>query len=127
MAAVIFVVDDDDGSREAMARALARVGHEVHQFPSAEEALARVRAGATVDAVVSDVKMPGMDGYELLREVRSLRPDLAFLLVTAYGEVQGAVVALTEDGADDYLTKPVEMQELRQRVQLHLERRMLQR
>ena len=127
MAAVIFVVDDDDGSREAMARALARVGHEVHQFPAAEEALARVRAGDQVDAVVSDVRMPGMDGYGLLREVRSLRPELAFLLVTAYGEVEGAVAALTEDGADDYLTKPVEMQELRQRVQLHLERRMLQR
>ena len=127
MAAVIFGVDDDDGSREAMARALARVGHEVHQFPAAEEALARVRAGDPVDAVVSDVKMPGMDGFALLREVRSLRPDLAFLLVTAYGEVQAAVVALTEDGADDYLTKPVEMQELRKRVQLHLERRVLQR
>ena len=127
MAAVIFVVDDDDGSREAMARALARVGHEVHPFASAEDALARVRAGDPLDAVVSDVKMPGMDGFALLREVRSLRPDLAFLLVTAYGEVQGAVAALTEDGADDYLTKPVEMQELRKRVQLHLERRVLQR
>ena len=112
MAAVIFVVDDDDGSREAMARALARVGHEVRQFASAEEALARVRTGDAVDAVVSDVKMPGMDGFALLREVRSLRPDLAFLLVTAYGEVEGAVAALTEDGADDYLTKPVDLEAL---------------
>ena len=95
MAAVIFVVDDDDGSREAMARALARVGYEVHQFAAAEEALARVRAGDAVDVVITDVRMPGMDGYELLREVRSLRPEMAFLMVTAFGDVDGAVHALT--------------------------------
>lgn len=127
MGAMIFVVDDDDGSREAMAKALARVGHVVRQFPAAEDALERLRAGDPVDVVVSDVRMPGMDGYELLRHVRSLRPELAFLLVTAYGEVRDAVAAITEEGADDYLTKPVEMQELRKRVQLHLERRVLQR
>jgi DNA-binding NtrC family response regulator len=124
---VIFVVDDDDGSREAMARALARVGHDVHQFAAADEALARLEADDPVDVVVSDVRMPGMDGYELLRHVRSLRPKLPFLLVTAFGEVKDAVTAITEEGADDYLTKPVEMQELRKRVQLHLDRRVLQR
>jgi DNA-binding NtrC family response regulator len=124
---VIFVVDDDDGSREAMAKALARIGHDVRPFASAEEVVERLDAGEEVDVVVSDVRMPGMDGYELLRHVRSLRPELPFLLVTAYGEVKDAVSAITEEGADDYLTKPVEMKELRQRVQLHLERRVLQR
>ena len=107
MAELIFLVDDDDGSREAMARTLQRVGYVVQ-----------------VAAVVSDVRMPGMDGYELLRHVRSERPNLPFLLVTAFGDVEDAVSALQE-GADDYLTKPVKMQELRQRVQLHLERRAL--
>jgi DNA-binding NtrC family response regulator len=124
VAAVIFVVDDDDGSREAMSRALDRVGFEVRPFASAEEALASLKDEEEVDVVVSDVRMPDMDGYELLRHVRSLRPDLPFLLVTAYGEVEDAVAALQE-GADDYLTKPVKMQELRQRVQLHLDRRVL--
>ncbi len=127
MGAVIFVVDDDDGSREAMARALQRVGHSVQQFAAADDALAEVENGSTVDVVVSDVRMPGMDGYELLRHVRSVRPELPFLLVTAFGEVKDAVNAITEEGADDYLTKPVEMQELRKRVQLHLDRRVLQR
>jgi len=122
--AVIFVVDDDDGSREAMARVLKRVGFEVKEFASAEGALDRLKAEDRVDVVVSDVRMPEMDGYELLREVRSLRPELPFLLVTAFGEVEDAVNALQE-GADDYLTKPVKMQELRQRVQLHLDRRVL--
>ena len=127
MGAVIFVVDDDDGSREAMARALERVGHSVRQFAAADEALAEVENENDVDVVVSDVRMPGMDGYELLRHVRSVRPELPFLLVTAFGEVKDAVNAITEEGADDYLTKPVEMQELRKRVQLHLDRRVLQR
>jgi len=125
VAAVIFVVDDDDGSREAMTRTLERVGYEVHGFPSAEDALAVLESDEPVDVVVSDVRMPGMDGYELLRHVRAVRPDLPFLLVTAFAEVRDAVKALQEDGADDYLSKPVEMQELRQRVQLAIDRRVL--
>lgn len=124
MAAVVFLVDDDDGSREAMTRTLERVGYTLRPFPSAEEALERLRAGDPVDVIVSDVRMPGIDGYEFLREVRAELPHLPFLLVTAFGDVQDAVAALQE-GADDYLTKPVKMQELRQRVQLHLERRVL--
>ncbi len=121
---LLFLVDDDDGSREAMTRALERVGYQVHPFAAAEEALECLHRGDTVDAVISDVRMPGMDGYELLRAVRAERPHLPFLLVTAYADVEDAVTAMQE-GADDYLTKPVKMQELRRRVQLHLERRAL--
>jgi DNA-binding NtrC family response regulator len=124
MSAVIFLVDDDDGSRDAMTRTLERVGYTLRPFPSAEEALERLREGDEVDAVVSDVRMPGMDGYQFLRAVRAEHPNLPFLLVTAYADVDDAVAALQE-GADDYLTKPVKMQELRQRVQLQLERRVL--
>jgi len=124
VADVIFLVDDDDGSREAMAKTLERVGYDVRAFPDAEGALERMRSGDHVDAVVSDVRMPGMDGYEFLRQVRSEWPGLPFLLVTAFADVENAVAALQE-GADDYLTKPVKVQELRQRVQLHLERRAL--
>jgi two-component system NtrC family response regulator/two-component system response regulator HydG len=124
VADVIFLVDDDDGSREAMARTLERVGYDVRAFPDAQEALDRMRSGAPVDVVVSDVRMPGMDGYQLLRQVRAQWPGLPFLLVTAFADVEDAVAALQE-GADDYLTKPVKVQELRQRVQLQLERRAL--
>jgi len=124
MAAVILLVDDDDGSRAAMKRTLVRVGYTLHAFPSAEEALERLREGDPVDAIVSDVRMPGMDGYEFLRAVRAEHPKLPFLLVTAYADVEDAVSALHE-GADDYMIKPVKMQELRQRVQLQLERRVL--
>ncbi len=124
MTAVIYLVDDDDGSRDAMKRTLERVGYTLYAFPSAEEALERLREGESVDAIVSDVRMPGMDGYEFLRTVRAEYPKLPFLLVTAYADVEDAVSALQE-GADDYMIKPVKMQELRQRVQLQLERRVL--
>jgi DNA-binding NtrC family response regulator len=123
-APVIFLVDDDDGSRDAMTRTLERVGYSLRAFASAEEALQRLRDGEEIDAIVSDVRMPGMDGYEFLRAVRVDFPNLPFLLVTAYADVDDAVAALQE-GADDYLTKPVKVQELRQRVQLQLERRVL--
>ncbi len=124
MPPVIFLVDDDDGSRDAMTRTLERVGYSLRAFDSAEAALAELREGEHVDAIVSDVRMPGMDGYEFLRAVRAEHPKLPFLLVTAYADVEDAVAALQE-GADDYLTKPVKVQELRQRVQLQLERRVL--
>ncbi len=124
MADVIFLVDDDDGSRDAMVKTLQRVGYDVRAFPDAQEALDRMRSGDPVDVVVSDVRMPGMDGYELLRQVRAEWPGLPFLLVTAFADVEDAVAAL-QGGADDYLTKPVKVQELRQRVQLQLERRAL--
>ncbi len=124
MKPVIFLVDDDEGSRDAMRRALERMGYAVQPFESAAPALERLEAGDEVDVVISDVRMPGMDGYELLRRVRALQPKLPFLLVTAFADVDDAVSALQE-GADDYLTKPVKMQELRRRVELQLERRAL--
>jgi two-component system NtrC family response regulator/two-component system response regulator HydG len=124
MAPTIFLVDDDDGSRDAMTRTLERVGYTLRAFAAAGEALEQLGEGEEVDAVVSDVRMPGMDGYEFLRAVREEHPNLPFLLVTAYADVKDAVAALQE-GADDYLTKPVKVQELRKRVQLQLERRVL--
>ena len=75
MGAVIFVVDDDDGSREAMARALERVGYDVRQFPAAEDALERLRAGDPVDVVVSDVRMPAWTATSC--SGRSARSDLS--------------------------------------------------
>ncbi len=124
MNTVIFVVDDDDGSRAAMGRVLGKVGYEIREFPAAQPALDALQAGEVADLIISDVRMPGMNGYEFLRELRRERPRIPFILVTAFGEIEDAVAAL-RDGADDYLTKPVQMQELRKRVQLHLERRSL--
>jgi two-component system response regulator HydG len=122
----VVLVDDDDGSRAAMATGLRRVGYEVDDFDAGEPALAAFEADESADVLITDVRMPGMDGYELVRRVRVLRPEIAVLMVTAFGDVDGAVQAL-QGGADDYLTKPLNLVELRKRVELQLERTSLTR
>ncbi len=126
MTARIVLVDDDDGSRTAMAAGLRRVGYEVAEFDSGEAALATLEIDEAGDVLITDVRMPGIDGYELVRRVRALRPAMPVLMVTAFGDVNGAVQAL-QGGADDYLTKPVNLVELRKRVELQLERSTLTR
>ena len=76
--------------------------------------------------ITLDVMMPGMDGYEFLRAVRAEHPNLPFLLVTAYADVDDAVSAL-QGGADDYLTKPFQEEEVLARVDIHLKLRRLQK
>ncbi len=122
----IVLVDDDDGSRSAMATGLRRVGYEVVELDSGEDAVALLEGSSGFDALVTDVRMPGIDGYEVVRRARELRSGVAILMVTAFGDVDGAVKAL-QGGADDYLTKPVNLMELRRRVELQLERRSLSR
>jgi DNA-binding NtrC family response regulator len=122
----IILVDDDDGSRVAMATGLRRVGYEVVEVDGGDEAVALLDSDEPVDALITDVRMPGMNGYEVLRRARASRPSIAILMVTAFGDVDGAVKAL-QDGADDYLTKPVNLIELRRRVETQLENRLLNR
>ncbi len=123
---LLLLVDDDDGSREAMASGLRKSGYEVITFDGGQPALAYLQEQKPADALITDVRMPGMDGYTLMAAARRERPDLAILMVTAYGDIDGAVQAL-KGGADDYLTKPVNLLELRRRVEMQLERRILAR
>lgn len=120
----VLVVDDDDGSRGAMAAALRRMGHEVVECDGGEGAIEVLERGDEVAVVITDVRMPGMDGYELLRQVRRRQPELPVLMVTAFADVDG-VRRAWQDGANDYLTKPINLQELRSRVEGQLERRSL--
>ncbi|MFM7274325.1 MAG: sigma-54-dependent transcriptional regulator [Gammaproteobacteria bacterium] len=100
----VLLVEDDPELREAIAETLALAGARVRSSPDGREAL-RVLAGATPDIVVTDVNMPGIDGHELLRRVRELKPQVQVLLVTAFGSVERSVQAM-RDGAVDYLVKP---------------------
>jgi two-component system NtrC family response regulator/two-component system response regulator HydG len=104
-----------------MATGLRRVGYEVSEFDGADAALGAVSGDDRIDVLITDVRMPGMDGYQLLGAVRSARPELPVLMVTAFGDIDGAVRAL-KDGANDYLSKPVNLAELRHRVEQLLER-----
>lgn len=102
---------------------MSREGYEVSTAASGEEAVQLVREGEQ-DLVIMDIKMPGMDGMEALREIRRTRPNLVVLMMTAHGNHQVAVAAMRE-GAYDYFTKPFELDEMRIVVKRALEKQHL--
>jgi DNA-binding NtrC family response regulator len=119
----ILVVDDEAAQRDILGGFLRKQGFDVQEAASAPEALAVLRA-EPIDLVLTDVRMPGMSGLELLREVHALNPEIPVLVLTAYGNVVDAVAAM-RDGAVDYLTKPVDIDAVLHRVQKVLERQRL--
>ncbi|HSK74928.1 MAG TPA: sigma-54 dependent transcriptional regulator [Thermoanaerobaculia bacterium] len=111
---LVLVIDDETGSRESMAIALEKAGLAVRTFDDAKKALEFLDEN-DARLAVCDLRMPGMDGLAFLNEIRERKIDLGVILVTAYGSIESAVQAMRV-GADDYLTKPVDLYELRQRV-----------
>ena len=120
----VLVIDDETGSRESMAIAVERAGLSVRTFDEAREALDFLQATPGVRLAICDLRMPGMDGLAFIDEVRKNEIDLGVILVTGYGSIESAVEAMRV-GADDYLTKPVDLYELRKRVKNLLENRQL--
>jgi DNA-binding NtrC family response regulator len=120
----VLVIDDETGSRESMAIAIEKAGFEVRTFDDARKALEYLEEAGGARAAVCDLRMPGMDGVAFLKEVRERQYDLGVILVTAYGSIESAVEAMRV-GADDYLTKPVDLYELRQRVMNLMEKQQL--
>jgi DNA-binding NtrC family response regulator len=108
--AKILVVDDDPNMRVSLCEALARFGHEVESTTDAVSAL-RMMDLKNFQAVISDIRMPGKTGIELLEDIKSAKPEIAVLLMTAYGTVETAVEAMRK-GADDYLLKPFGAQDV---------------
>jgi two-component system response regulator FlrC len=120
----ILVVDDDDGVREFVAEALARDGHDVETSASGELALERL-GHASFALVITDLKMPGVSGVELLERTRRDQPEIEFIVLTAHGSVETAVDAM-KLGAFDFVQKPVSSPaELRLLARRALERRAL--
>lgn len=119
----LLVVEDDDALRALLEDELAEGGLPIRAVASAEEAL-DVLTEDRVELVVSDLRLPGADGFELLRRTRELPDPPAFLIVTAFGSIDQAVEALKE-GADDFLTKPLDLEHLSVRVARVLENRRL--
>ncbi len=121
----VLIVDDEPRMAAVVADAIGRAGHGCVTCASGAEALAALEAGGA-DVVVTDWKMPGMDGLELLRELHARQADLPVILLTAYGDVPAAVAAMRA-GAFDYVTKPFDNDELRAAVARALERTRLER
>ncbi len=106
----ILVVEDDPNLREAIVDSLMLKGHQVQEVCNGAEAV-KVLAHSTLDIILSDINMPEMDGLQLLAHVKKHQPWLPMILMTAYGDVGQAVKAM-QLGANDYLMKPFEVQEL---------------
>ena len=121
---VVLVVDDDPGVRESF-RLILEDHYDVVDVPDGAEALDVVRASA-VDLVLLDIRLPGMDGIEVLERIKAIDEAIEVILVTAVKTVRTAVAAM-KLGAFDYLTKPFEEDELLSLSRRALERRALER
>lgn len=106
----VWVVDDDQSIRWVLERALAREGLTPVVFDNAEALLRRLAAGRP-GVVISDVRMPGMDGLALLEEIKQAAPDLPVIIITAYSDLDRTVSAF-QGGAYEYLPKPFDIDEL---------------
>jgi len=115
----ILVVEDERGLCAGLQEALRREGYVVDAANDAEAAL-RLIAQRLYNLVISDVKMPGLNGLDLMRQARIRSHDTLFIIITAFGTVESAVQAM-KDGAYDYLAKPLDLQRLRGLVRKALE------
>src|SRR5262245_18972432 len=120
-AATLLVADDDPGLRESLERTLTREGYRVLLASDGRAALERVQGGG-IDLIVTDLKMPGLTGLELLRAAKAIAPSVDVILLTAFGTVEEAVKAM-KDGAYDFLTKPFRREQLIKLIDKALERR----
>ena len=119
----VLIVDDEYSVRDSLESWFRKDGHDVCVASSGSEALDRME-GRTFDVAVVDIRMPGMDGIELQARLQALDPELAVIMVTAFASVDTAVASLKQ-GAFDYVTKPVDPDELSHLVRRALERRRL--
>src|SRR6185436_19076123 len=115
----ILVADDHDALRRGLALALRAAGHDVEEAGNGNAAIERLHEGY-FDVIVSDLKMGGSDGLDVLRTAKSLHPTSSFILMTAFGSVNTAVEAM-KHGAFDYVQKPFEVEEMEVKVDKALE------
>jgi len=106
MAQGILIVDDDGPMRTFLTDILREESYVVEEAKNGQEGLARITAG-DFDLVITDLRMPDLSGIELIRAGREIKPDLMWIIITAYGSIGNAVEAM-KVGASDYLTKPLQ-------------------
>jgi two-component system response regulator HydG len=121
----VLVVEDDPSARALLGGLLTERAYEVSTAAGGREALVRLEA-ADIDVLLTDLRMPDLDGLALLVEARRLYPELVVILMTGSADVQSAVRAMRQ-GAADYLTKPLDMDEITLVVERALEHRSLRR
>src|SRR6187549_1678364 len=120
----ILIADDHETLRRTLAQSLAENGHEVDEAPNGNAAIEKLHEGA-YDVVVSDLRMGGSTGIDVLKTAKALHPACSVVLMTAFGSVTTAVEAM-KAGAFDYVQKPFEIEEMEVKVQKALELRRMQ-
>ncbi|MDP8224865.1 MAG: sigma-54 dependent transcriptional regulator [Candidatus Lernaella stagnicola] len=115
----VLVIDDNQTMREGMEVIIAKMGHKVFSAGNGPEGL-QILEMNPVDIVLTDLRMEGMDGIEVLEEVKSRSPETVVMVITAYGSIETAVDAMRK-GAFDFITKPFSQDELRFRVEKAVE------
>ena len=121
----ILVVEDGRSQRDILRDFLRDDGHDVTEAENGDRAIEAVKS-AYFDLLLLDYKMPGMDGMEVLEEVKGINPEIDVIMMTAYGTVDAAVKAM-KAGAADYITKPIELEELRILIDRIAEQRTLRK
>src|SRR4029453_11363185 len=119
----ILIADDHDALRRGLARALQEASHDVDEAPNGNAAIEKLHE-SYYDVVLSDLKMGGSDGIEVLKTTKALHPTTAVILMTAFGSVSTAVEAM-KVGAFDYVQKPFEIEEMELKIEKALELRRL--
>jgi DNA-binding NtrC family response regulator len=119
----ILIADDEESARRNLGQILREDGYEVLLASAGREALQKV-AEESPDILLTDLRMPEMDGQELLSLVHEAHPDVAVIIMTAHGTIRSAVQAL-RDGAEDYLTKPINVEELEHLIERTLKKKRL--
>ena len=122
----ILIIDDNDTIREGLAHTIRKMGHTALASASGAAGLATLKERGDVDFVITDLRMEGMDGVEVLRQVAALDPDAVTMIITAFGTVETAVEAM-KLGAFDFLTKPFAPEVVRLKVERALELRATRR
>jgi response regulator RpfG family c-di-GMP phosphodiesterase len=115
----VVIVDDEEQVRTYLRTVLTRSGYECHCYGDSGTALSHFQSNSPPDLLLADIRMPGMTGMELLRQVRSLSPELPFILVSGLYELSVALEALRH-GASDYLLKPAYPDQILRLVAKHL-------
>ena len=122
--AMIWVIDDESATSDVLAAMLQEIGYEARVFNQAREAIAAYKPGAA-DVLMTDIRMPGLDGLEFTRLIRDKDPKATIIILTGFPSVEDAVEAI-KMGAADYMTKPFRLEEIRLRLLRVLEARDLQ-
>ncbi len=119
----ILIVEDDPKMRDALQYIMRKEGYGVDAVGEGESALEKLKT-TDYELIISDLKLPGMDGMDVLRAAKKYKPYVGVIVITAYGTIDSAVVAM-KSGAEDYITKPFNIDHIRLVVKKALEKREL--